>query len=72
MVDGEGRGALDEYDGAARQDERLAALAEYAEIRARWLAGSGRPEDHRRRIALGRLLDRTGGVPHELRWSRRR
>lgn len=65
-------GALDDLAVAAREEDRLGALAEYAELRRRWLAGERRPGDHQRRMALARLLNQTGGIPHELRWPRGR
>jgi hypothetical protein len=72
MDAGEDWGALDELAIEGRQGERLRALAEYAELRRRWLRGEDQPGDHKRRIALWRLLDRTGGVPDALRWPKRR
>ena len=49
---------------------RLEALAEYRELRDRWLRGEARPGDPRRRRLLRAVLERTGGVPRELRWRR--
>lgn len=66
------RGALDELASEGRQDERLRALAEYAELRRRWLLRGDRPGDQRRRGVLRVILERTGGVPDALHWPRRR
>jgi hypothetical protein len=55
-----------------RHDERLGALTEFAEIRGRWLQGEPLPGDHPRRVVLRAMLERTGGIPHELLWPRRK
>jgi hypothetical protein len=72
MGDREGTDALDDLGAAARYDARLGALAEYAELRRRWLRGEAQPGDLKRRRAARAVLDRTGGIPHELRWPKRR
>jgi hypothetical protein len=68
----EERDTLGELAAAVRHNERLGALAEYAEIRNRWQRNAPLPGDHPRRVALRVILDRTGGIPDELRWPRRK
>jgi len=55
-----------------RFEARLAALTEYAALRARKLRGEQQPGDVPRRVALQEVLERTGGVPDALYWPRAR
>ncbi len=68
MDDDEGQDALIEVAAEERFATRLQALALYAELRERWLRGETQPGDRGRHVALRAVLERTGGVPHELRW----
>jgi transcriptional regulator with XRE-family HTH domain len=56
--------------GGTGQMTRLEALAEYRDLLERWRRDEALPSDPRRRRALREVLERTGGVPPELRWRR--
>ena len=68
MSGDEDRDSLSDLVAEARIAERLRSMAEYAELRNRWLMGNDRPGDRQRRAVLRAILKRTGGIPNELTW----
>ena len=66
--DDDGRDEVFDVAADLRALTRTEAMALYLELRDRQLQGGDGPGDARRRLVLGRILERTGGLPRQLRW----
>jgi hypothetical protein len=62
--------ALAEERAEERSAARLRALAEYAELRNRWILRLDQPGDRKRCQVCRAILEGTGGVPEALTWPR--